>query len=85
MIIIIIIRRPDLVLINKKKSCRHVDFTVLSNQRVKMIEIEKVDKHLDLEREQIKLWKIMVKPFIIRALETVPKRFKKRTRKIDQK
>ena len=38
-------RRPDFVIINKKKStCRIVDFAVLADHRVKLKEIKKKDK-----------------------------------------
>ena len=45
-------RRPDLVLINKKeRTCHSVDFAVPADHRVKLKEIEKKDKYLDLTRE----------------------------------
>ena len=45
-------RRPDLVVINKKKkTCPLVDFAVLADHRVKLKEIEKKDKYLDLARK----------------------------------
>ena len=45
-------RRPDLVLINKKKrTCQLVDFAVPADHRVKLKESEKIDKYLDLARE----------------------------------
>ena len=41
-------RRPDQVLIKKKKrTCHLVDFAVPVNHRVKMKESKKIDKHLD--------------------------------------
>ena len=69
-------RRPDLVLINKKKRmCHIVDFAVPADHRVKLKEIEKKDKYLDLTRELKKLWNMRVKviPIVIGALGTVPK------------
>ena len=48
----ILVRRPELVLINKKKKfiilCH---LAVLANHRVKMKEDEKIDKYADLTRE----------------------------------
>ena len=45
-------RRPDLILINKKKRiCKIVDFSVPANHRIKLKECEKKDKYLDLARE----------------------------------
>ena len=45
-------RRPDLIIINeKKKICKIVDFAVPANQRINQKECEKRDKYLDLARE----------------------------------
>ena len=49
---LILTRRPDLLIINKKvRICRIVDFAVLANLKVKLKECEKRDKYLDLARE----------------------------------
>ena len=51
-------RRPDLIVINKKKrTCKIVDFAVLAGHRIKLKESEKKNKYLDLARELNKLWK----------------------------
>ena len=48
-------RRPDLIIINnkkkKKRNCKIVDFAVSGDHRIKLEEIEKKDKYLDLARE----------------------------------
>ena len=48
-------RRPDLVIVNKKKkkkrTCRIVDFTVSADLRVKLKERKKRDEYLDLAKE----------------------------------
>ena len=45
-------RRPDLIIINKKKrTCKIVDFAVPVDHRIKLKECEKKDKYLDLARE----------------------------------
>ena len=45
-------RRPDLVVINKKKRiCKIVDSAVPVDHRIKLKESEKKDKYLDLARE----------------------------------
>ena len=44
-------RRPDLIIIKKKKICKIVDFAVPADHRVKLKECEKRDKYLDLARE----------------------------------
>ena len=44
-------RRPDLIIINKKKrTCKIVDFAVPADHRIKLKECEKKDKYLDLEK-----------------------------------
>ena len=49
-------RRPDLIIINKKKrTCKIVDFAVPADHRIKLKECEKKDKYLDLVREWKKL------------------------------
>ena len=73
-------RRPDLVLINKKrKTCRIVDFAVPADHRVKIKENEKRDKYLDLARELKRLWntKVTIIPIVMGALGTVPKGLEK--------
>ena len=49
---LISVRRPDLIIINNKKSIsKIVDFAVPANLRIKLKECEKMDKYLDLARE----------------------------------
>ena len=68
-------RRPELVIIKKKRAWRIVDFAIPANHRVKLKESEKKDKYLDLSRELKKLWnmKVTVIPMIIGALGTITK------------
>ena len=70
-------RRPDLIIINKKKkrTCKIVDFAVPDDYRVKLKECEKKDKYLDLARELKKLWNMQVTsiPIVIGAFGTVTK------------
>ena len=50
--LLILARRPDLIIINKKKrTCKIVDFAVPANHRIKLKKCEKKDKNLDLPRE----------------------------------
>ena len=45
-------RRPDLIIINKKKrTCKIVDFAVPTDHTIKLKEFEKKEKYLDLARE----------------------------------
>ena len=49
---LILARRPDLIIINKKKrTCKIVDFAVSADHRIKLKECEKWDNYLDLTRE----------------------------------
>ena len=69
-------RRPDLIIINKKKrTCKIVNFAVPSDHRIKLKECEKKDKYLDLARELKKLlnMKVTIIPIVISAFGTVTK------------
>ena len=70
-------RRPDLIIINKKKkrTCKIVDFAVLADHRIKLKECEKRDKYLDLAMELKKLWnrQVTIIPIVIGAFGTVTK------------
>ena len=69
-------RRPDLIIINKKKRiCKIVDFAVPADHRINLKECERRDKYLDLARELKKLWnmKVTIVPIVIGALGTITK------------
>ena len=69
-------RRPDLIIINKKKRiCKIVDFAVPVDYRINLKECEKKDKYLDLARELKKLWnmKVMIVPIVIGAFGIITK------------
>ena len=69
-------RRPDLMIINKKKRiCKILDFAVPTDQRINLKECEKKDKYPDLARELKKLWnmKVTIVPIVIGALGTIAK------------
>ena len=68
-------RRPDLIIINKKWTCKIVDFAVPADYRIKLKECEKKDKYLDFARELKKLWnvQVIIIPIVIGALGTVTK------------
>ena len=71
-------RRPDLIIINKKKKriCKIVDFAVPADHRIKLKECEKKNKYQDLSRELKKLWnmKVTIIPIVIGAFGTVTKK-----------
>ena len=67
---LISVRRPDLMIINKKKrTYKIVDFAVLPDHRIKLKECKKKDKYLNLARELKKLWNMQVTiiPIVIGA------------------
>ena len=69
-------RRPDLIIINKKKrTCKIGDFAVPADHRIKLKECEKKDKYFDLARELKKLCNMQVTiiPIVIGAFGTVTK------------
>ena len=64
-------RRPDLIIISKKK----VEIAVPTDPRIKLKEREKKNKYLDLARELKNLWnmKVTIIPIRIGAFGTVNK------------
>ena len=67
-------RRPYLIIINnKKRTFKIVDFTIPADHRIKLKECEKKYKYLDLARELKKLWnkKVSVVPIVFGAFGTV--------------
>ena len=44
-------RRPDFILIKIRRNCKVVYFAVPADHRIKLKEVEKKDKYLDLARE----------------------------------
>ena len=71
-------RRPDLIIINKKKKkkiSKIVDFAVPADHGIKLKECETGDKCLDLARELKKLWnkKVTIIPIVIGAFGSVTK------------
>ena len=72
---LILARRPNLIIINKKRICKIVDFAVPVDHRINLKESEKKDKYLDLPRELKKLWnmKVTIVPIVIGVLGTITK------------
>ena len=65
-------RRPDLIIINKKKRICKI---VPADHKINLKECEKKDKYLDLARELKKLWNMNAKivPIVIGAFGTMTK------------
>ena len=69
-------RRPDIIIINRKKRiCKIVDLAVSADHRINLKECEKKDKYLDLARELKKLWimKVTIVPIVTGTLGTITK------------
>ena len=71
-------RRPDLIIINKKKKekiCKIVDFAASADPRIKLKECEKKDKCIDHAGELKKLWNmnVTIVPIVIGAFGTITK------------
>ena len=69
-------RRPDLIIINKKKRmCKIVDFALPVDHRINLKECEKKDKYLNLAQVLKKLWnmKVTTVPIVIGAFGTITK------------
>ena len=67
-------RRPDLIIINKKKRiCKILDFVVPADHRIKLKECEKKEKYFNLARELKKNMKVTIVPIVIGAFGTVTK------------
>ena len=63
---IIEVRRPDLILVNKKaKSCVIIDVAIPGDCRIHEKEIEKIEKYQNLKRELWSLKKVEVVPVVV--------------------
>ena len=51
-------RRLDLVVDDKERSCRIIDFAVPGDSRIEEKEKDKIEKHRDLGRELQKIWNV---------------------------
>ena len=79
-------RRPNLVLINKKKeTCHLVDFVILVEYSIKIKESEKIDKYLDLIRvlKMLRSPKVTVIPILAEMFVMGPKWLEKRLRELE--
>ena len=70
-------RRPDLVVVDKERSCKIIDFAVPADSRIEEKEEDTIEKYQDLERELQKIWNVKVKtiPLVVSSLGALPKQF----------
>ena len=69
-------RRPDFIIINKKKRiCKVVDFAVPADHRINLKECANKDKYIDLATVLKKLWnmKVTIVPIVIGAFAKTTK------------
>ena len=76
-------RRPDLVVADKERSCKIIDFSVPGESRIEEKK-DKTEKYQDLGRELQKIWNVKVKiiPLIVGSLGAIPKQFGNKLRHI---
>ena len=68
-------RRPDLVVVDKKRICKITDFAVPGDSRIEEKEKEKIEKYQDFGRELLEIWNVEVKiiPLVVSSLGAIPK------------
>ena len=70
-------RRPDLVVVDKERSCKIIDFAVPGDSRIEEKKKDKIEKYQDLGRELQKMWNVEVKiiPLVVCSLGAIPEQF----------
>ena len=53
-------RRPDLIVVDKERSCKIIDFAVPGDSRIEEKEKDKTEKYQDLGRGLQKTWNVKV-------------------------
>ena len=68
-------RKPGLVVVDKKRTCKIIHFAVPEDSRFEEKEKEKIKKYQDLRRELQKIWNVKVKiiPLVVGSLGAIPK------------
>ena len=78
-------RRPDLVVVDEKeRSCKIIDFAVPGDSRIEEKEKDKIKKYQDMGIELQKIWNVKVKiiPLVVGTLGAMPKQFGNRLKQI---
>ena len=75
---------PDLVVVDKDRSCKIIDFAVPEDSRIEEKEKDKIEKYQDLGKELQKIWNVKVKiiPLVVGSLGAIPKQFGNRLKQI---
>ena len=77
--------RPDLVVVHQKeRSCKIIDFAVHGDSTIEEKENDKIEKYQDLGREVQKIRNVKVKviPLVVGSLGAIPKQFGNRLKQI---
>ena len=66
-----------MVLVDKDRICKIIDFAVPGDGRIEEKEKDKIEKYQDLGRELQKIWNVKVKiiPLVVGSLGAIPKQF----------
>ena len=78
-------QRPDLVVVDQKeRSCKIIDFAVPGDSRIEEKEKDKIEKYQGLGRELQKIWNVKVKiiPLVVGSLGAISKQFGNRLKQI---
>ena len=78
-------RRPDLVVVDEKeRSCKIINFAVPGDSRIEEKEKDKIEKYQELGKELQKIWDVKVKiiPLVIGSLSAILKQFGNRLKQI---
>ena len=77
-------RRPDLVVVDKRRTCKIIDFAVPGYSRIDEKEKENTEKYQNLRRELQKIWNVRVKiiPLVVGSFGAIPKQFGNRLKEI---
>ena len=77
-------QRPDLVIADKERSCKIIDFAVPGDSMIEEKEKYKIEKYQDVGRELQKIWNVKVRiiPLVVGSLGAIPKQFGNRLKQI---
>ena len=77
-------RRPDLVVVDKERSCKIMDFAVPGDSRIEEKEKDRIEKYQDMGMVLQKIWNVKVKitSLVVCSLGAIPKQFGNRLKKI---
>ena len=67
-------QRTDLVLVDKERICKIIDFAVPGDRRIEKKEKDNTEKYQDLGRELQKIWNVKVKiiPLVAGSFGAIP-------------